>query len=518
MLILITLLLLIITSIALFTFNYLLRRQNFVWLITLLGVVSAFISIWFWRGALPVSVQLFSGSEFLSLNPNLTVGPTGWSIIIVLFASTLSLLMSVSSTGLRHSSFFYWSILIAFLIISILSIEAGNLYVTIMAFGALDALETLILIRSKKTSSTELKLPITNLTIQTFGLFLMLIAALGIGLNKPFGDINEISNRNSLFLVLGLFFRVNVIFSPTSSSQTESSTPWHNNIDLYKLVALVVLVSHLPDLALSQFASFIFQVTFAIFALYSAWTWMTTQGTSTGFKHFFNAVAFIAFFNNLIGTQLAASALVIFSILLTSFLNQPARHERFLAVLMVIISFLSLGLPYTYSSTIWQSTHTRNILSLFVLPLAHYLLVFGFIRHAFEDEEDTSAKGLRILTLISASFMTILILIFGVWGWEGAANFGVAWVYIPILIFYSAGLFAIFRFRNVLRVLINVKMPFVGGGLTALSNWTSIFSNWSYGLLQTFVDAITSLSEGKGALLWTVLILLVVLLSLQGGF
>lgn len=478
-------------------------------------MITVFVSILFWRGSLPATVELFSGSKFLSLNPRLSVTTTSWAITVALFASTLKVLTTASASGVRRDPLFYWVILNAFLILDILAVNSDNFYISIMAFGGLDVLEILSLTRFEADAQADRRYPITNFAVQTFGLFLIIIAGLVSGLNLPFSTTSALSTTASTMLVFGLFLRSGIFPTPIGTTEQAISGSWHNNIHLFKFLALTAFVSRVPALGLNTAVSTIFQVIFAVFGVYAAWTWINTRGAASGLRHFLTAASIIAVLDLLIVAQTSISALMLFVIILTSLLGQPARRDRVISIYLLVISLLSLGLPFTYSSSIWQTAHTESFISL-PLVVSHYLLVFGFIRHVFEDDEK-APQGLRSLSLIATGMMVIISILFGIWGWEGAAKFGIIWLYLPLLLFYVIGLVAIFRFRQVLLVLINVKMPFVGGGLNTISSGFARTTQWFDGTIQILVNSISTLSEGKGALLWTILILLIVLLSLQGG-
>jgi len=515
-LILITLLLLIITSIGLFTFNFVLKRQNLIWLVSAFGMTTVWLSIFIWRGTLPTTVKLFSGSEFLDLLPILSVTPTSWMITLSLFAATLVFVITTSSSGLRRAPFFYWVILNAFSIINVLSANAGNMYVSIMAFGALDALELLTLSSLRTKPKQDYRFPITNFAAQTIGLFLIIVAGLLVGLNRSYASLNNLSAVASFLIILGAFFRVGIFPTPLDPNERVNQEAWQNHIYLYKFIALAVFIADLPAITLSLPIRIISWAIFAVFGVYSAWTWVTTHGAGSGSRYLIITASIFAVLDLLINARASIPALAIVVIILFSFLNLSMPRERIFTILILMVTVLSIGLPFTYSSTLWNTTHSKSLLSL-ILAVIYFLLLFGFIRHGFEEETDGTPTTPRNVTLIVSVALIAISILFGVWGWDGAANMGILWISIPLLAIFIAGFIAVFRSRQVLLVLINVKMPFVGSVSTALSDGFLKVITWADRSIRVFIDLITNLAEGKGALLWTVLILLIVLLSLQGG-
>ncbi len=141
----------------------------------------------------------------------------------------------------------------------------------------------------------------------------------------------------------------------------------------------------------------------------------------------------------------------------------------------------------------------------------------GFIRHTLHPGEtslESKERWAKILYPTGLVLLAALVVLLGLWGWDGAASFGQWWAAI-ISDVLAVGFTAL-----ALYVLIH-SVP-----ASSSSQWTRILRlEWLYHVLTAIYEfwrriagIITSSLEGEGGLLWSLLLLTLILsvLSTQG--
>ncbi len=183
---------------------------------------------------------------------------------------------------------------------------------------------------------------------------------------------------------------------------------------------------------------------------------------------------------------------------------------------IIWIPLLSLwglsALPFSATATAWEAGN--HVSWLFIVPFlpAQALLMTGAIRHALHPGEtslESYERWTKFLYPTGLFLLAGIMLLLGIWGWNGAQRVGQGWAAI-IAIVLTAGFTAL-----VLTVMVRLAPS------RPTSQWTRIFRmEWVYSTLESVYDflcriaeIITSSLEGEGGLLWS-LLLLALLLSI----
>lgn len=519
--VLITYLLLIITILSIFVLTSIAKKTAYLWLVGLSGVLLAFMSIWIWRIELPHSIILFFGSQELNVQPLLHTTQDSWTVSLILTLTFLSILLSSSSSTFRQSGQITWILAVSGILFGLLAINAGNFYLLIITFGALDVIEFLEINRSPSSQDDKSNYPIINFTLQTVGLFMIVFVAIKSGISMPIQSINIQSTSDSFFLLIGFFLRAKIF--PPPQSITSTNTQYSKSLILLMLLKTTVLIysfSKFPVLEFSIWIKTFLIVVLLLVGIYFSWTWITIKGTSRGMQYFLISVTIIGLFDLTIGSPSSSRALAVFVALYSGLLQLYNLRAKEKSLFLLAVSLLGLGLPFTISASVWTQTHLKNFFSLPFVTLIYIFLIFGFIRHVFEGEEDGLSRQDHLenrISWISIALLTILAILLGIWGWPGAGLYGTPLIYGPITVFYISGLAIIFRFRNNLQVLINAQVPFVGNLLSTTSHSLSRVASIFFDIVNKIVGIVNALIESDGSLLWMVLILMVILLYVKGG-
>jgi|GEM_PF-5121716 len=516
----VTYLLLIITILSFFVLTSVNRRASTLWLIGLTGLFLGFLSVWLWRMELPFTGNLLFGSQNLNLIPLMVVNEETWALSLLLMATLLTILLSSPSEALRESSPLIWVLIFSGILFGLVGINSGTFYLLIIAFGALDIIEFFKQINSSNNDNPINTYPIVNYALQTLGLLFIIYIAIKSGFNTPFAQISPLSNQDSIFLLLGFFLRAR-IFPPPRIKQNGSNPP-DKPLTFLLMIKTSVLVSAtalFSNLSLTPWLSAAFQVFILLIGFYFAWTWITIKGAMAGIQYFLIGISSIALFDLTIGTASSTQPLTLFALFLAGLLQQYTHRSRKKSIFLLLMSLLGLALPFTFSANIWSRTHIENFFSLPFITLIHILLIFGYIKHVFEDVEGTVTQDQwgNNLNWISMILLTSVAILLGIWGWSGAGSTGIPLIYIPMAGFFGASLLIIYRFRTNLQVLINAQVPFVGHLLKIVSDSLSQAANFLFDISKKLVGITNALIESDGALLWTILILMIILLFVQGG-
>lgn len=521
--ILITFLLLIITIISLFVFKSFAKRNSATWIVAVLGLLLTFVSVWFWRASLPVNIDLFLRSDLIPLLPKLSITPTNWVFSLILLGATITILLALPSRGLPQGHFYYWIATPLTLIFALLSVNAGNLTLIILSLGAMDLLETISLIRSGHFAKARANYPLINLTMQTFGLFLIIFAAIHTEINLNDLAGTTLTDTNSILLALGFFFRSKIFqvsIDRASEPEEDQAHHWLSLLNLIKMSSLIFMISLLPHLTISTGWTISLESIFLIFGIYFSWLWVTSQGTLFSAHYLLISGSMLGLYNAMVGAPQSTAPMAMLTLFIGGMLNQHTQRTRARSIYLFALSLFALALPYTFTATIWQLPHTKNFLTLPFVILTYLLILVGYVRHVFEDidPEKRSPDGWsRVISPFTLGLLPITIALFGLLWWDGAASIGFAIVYIPKLVLYALVLVLVFRFRQGLQILINVRIPFIGNVLTIVSKILGRGTLALFELTKWLNSIITALLEGEGALLWTILILLILLLVTRGG-
>jgi hypothetical protein len=187
---------------------------------------------------------------------------------------------------------------------------------------------------------------------------------------------------------------------------------------------------------------------------------------------------------------------------------------------MVVASAFGLSaLPFSMTAVGWQSGPASSQWFLAALIPTQVLLIVGFIRFALAPHDsltDTQPQGAQSVYPVAFIIMFLVVLLLGVWGWEGAGQVG-AWV--PGLV---AAVFSVALTVGLLRLqtLIPASLPEVEPARTAMrgiGTWLGIVFWGIYRLARQASFVLSQALEGDGGMLWAFVLLTLVINLFAGG-
>jgi hypothetical protein len=255
----------------------------------------------------------------------------------------------------------------------------------------------------------------------------------------------------------------------------------------------------------------------AIAALYAGWMWLRSSDEILGRPFWVLGMASLSVAASLRGNPNGSIAWGVMLILGGGLLFLYSARQRSTIWLPLLGIWGLSALPFSLSATVW---HTGNQNSwLFVIPFlpAQALLMAGFIRHTLHPGETSlvlKERWTKILYPTGLVLLAAIVVLLGLWGWDGAASFGQWWAAI-ISDVLAAGFTVL-----ALNVLVH------SASASSSSQWTRILRlellyhvlTAIYGFWRKIANIITSSLEGEGGLLWSLLLLTLILsvLSTRG--
>ncbi len=263
----------------------------------------------------------------------------------------------------------------------------------------------------------------------------------------------------------------------------------------------------------------------SIAALYAGIRWLVAADTIKGRPYWLITWAALAAASVVNGAPNASLAWGIALILPGSllFLYYPRIQRMNFLLHFGLIGLI--GLPFTPIASGWIGLVADGVnLWTFLYIFAHALMLLGYLKFSLEAGGETRMleSWARLVYPLGLIIILQSILAMGLIGWPGSLTLGVWWLPVISTFFMIAAFYYIQRagFDTA-----NIKLP-SSSGLSNVLNWVlpriePIFRmEWVYqlawrifDLISKLLSAFTTILEGEGGVLWTIL-LLVLLISL----
>jgi hypothetical protein len=502
--------LLLFTGLGLFLLHQFQPNFRFSWILATSASIAAWLLILLSRAWLPISIPLstWSSNIFYTTSPALKLDGFSWPITLGL--ATIGLAVILTDIVRTHEEdWSSWASSLVLISMGMIAAMASNQDSLMIAWGAIDLYELLLWMAHINSSEIRERV-VLFFSMRVIGLMLVLLA----------------STNNSI-LFLAVILRLSVV--PFQLPGIEIGTIRRGLGTIVHLVPAISCINLLVRIATEGKSnqSIDYLLIFTIFgAIYTGVRWLFAKNELDGRPFLILSMAFLAISAAARGQPVACLVFGLGLIFEGSFIFLYSVRNRSLKVLAWVAFIVLSSLPFTPT---WDSAR------LFAAPLTTWMLVFiapqalilsGYIRHSVRKDESFS-KSQHVEVLIYSLGLTILIIVhisIGYWSWPALLEAGTGYIYSPSRnpIETWAGavaillLLTIFLFKRFIRI----KLPFNNLRMETPNIASLLYdlSKWFFQLLNYVVNATTSIIEGDGGLLWT-LLLLVLLLAFfaQGG-
>lgn len=518
---LITISILLLASLALAVLRVVRPAFSYSWLIAVLGVLLAWISIFFWPMDMPRSFDLlrWTPENLYSVSPGFTVDSVAWFYSLALLSTAVAVILTApaQSTGLSTTA---WIGTLGLTILGLVAFMAANPLTLVLIWMALDLAEMANTLRLSQTAAMS-EQTVVAFTTRMLGTGFMLWASVE---RSPLTFSSEPAFTTSLYLLLAAGLRLGVLpLHLPYGGELGLRRGLGTSLRLTAAAASLVSLARIPIRMEDPVWAVGLMCLVVLAAVYGAWKWLTASNELSGRPYWLIGMAALsiaaALRGNSAGSAAWGGALLFFGTF--SFLYS-ARDWRY-TLAFIILGLAQLGLPFTLTATIWQGDLPFLWFFWPFYLAAQIFLAVGYVRHLMRPAENVQdlPRWAQAAYPLGFIFPGLSLLVLGLWGWDGALRLG---LWQPGLggVLLSFGAF--FLFRRVPRLL-PVENPDSVVVERRRPSWLVLMQRaagnlfWAvYRGLRQFFEYISNLLEGEGGLLWTLLLLVLLLSLIRGGW
>jgi hypothetical protein len=526
--------LLLLSALAIMILSRIRPKYGTSWLIAVIASLIAWGVIFFLRLRLPTSLDLLTwqrpdlllqGSFFLLLDYNT------WPYVLALMTIAVAVILSDAARTRYDSTPGSWSACLVITALGLIALQSGTSLALMVTWVMIDLFELIYLLRLR-ISGALINRVVISYGVRTASTLLLLLATSRGWASGGSFDLNQIPlNAGFIFLIAaGLrigVFPLNLPFLQEPNLSRGTGTI----IRLTPVTLSLSLLVHLPaDLVTNQptFWLPIIQGLLAIAALYAAIRWFSVTDAIGGRPFWiigWGAFAMVCALNGAPSASLAwGMALILPGSLLFLYFPRIQRMN-----FLLYFGLLGLvGLPFTPLASGWAGLVANGLnFWTIVFILSHAILVLGYINKITQPggEPRVLESWARLVYPLSLIIVIQVIIALGLVGWPGSLTLGLWWPPLMSNLLVAVITFLAWRYGSSSP---KIHLP-NNSNLAKVSNWIflrlePVFRlDWIYltvwrinDLLGRILGAFSSILEGEGGILWTIL-LLVLFISLLTG-
>lgn len=517
MLIFITVLLLILTALALIALRFTQPQFRFTWLIAVAGTILAWVIVMFWQVQIPLSFSLpVWQPNLFSESPSFLADGLTWPYSISLVSLGITILLT-SSAQESPPNPLSWAGSLILCALGLLSVTAANPLTLALLWAAIDLTELVTLLRSVKGRAASERVVVAFST-RALGIGLLIWADIISATTSKSMNFQSIPSQAGLFLLVAAGLRLGVLplhlpFSSDSALRRGFGTA----LRLVSATSSLILLARIPAASLtSPFTPFLLILT-AIAALYGGWMWLRAPDELAGRPFWVIGVGSLATASALGGNPLGAVAWGVTLVLAGAALFLNDLQNVWLNRALLIGAWSLSALPFSLTAGSWENDLTGFI---FILPfflVAQSFMIAGFIRQAIRRSTRPSLRSQPAWTQsvypVGIVLLLVMQLALGLWGWDGAFQIGLWIAGLAVSLLSFGLLWATRRFAALSPVRAHWVQPASVSRLDRIYQNLWALYHWSARLGQTVTDTL----EGESGIMWTLLflVLFVSLLSQQ---
>ena len=514
MFIAITLSLLLVTAISLIVLRIYRPDFNYAWPLALIGSLLAWISTFLWQIGMPHRLVIFSYAfkDVYNYSINLVADGTNFPYALGLTSLAVAVIL-VSAMQARNINPMGWVNIFILSVLGLLAVLADNPLTLVIAWSLIDIAGLLSALRAVDEPHLSGR-AVLSYSARVMGTGILLWAGvLGSSRGGAF-EFSSIPPGAGLLILLGVLLRlgsmlIHLPYSKDPSLRGEYDTSFY----LVSAAASLIVLTHLTMGASRPLASTFMTVIIAVIGLLTTFNWLRSSEELTRQPYWITGVASLAIAAALQGNPIGSAAWGSACLFAGGLLFLFSARKRWLTIILLVAAFSLSALPFSLTATGWVGNPSSWLPLLLLLPLQG-LLISSYVRSVARqggDNLDDKPIWVRIFYPLGLILLMATGLLLGIAGWAGAGQIG-AWI--PGAI---ASLIAL-----ILSILL-VRMPLPTSGdsrflqrPTALVDSTAAVFWGLFRSIRGLLELLSTIFEGDGGFLWTIL-LLVVFISLLGG-
>lgn len=522
MVVLITLSLLIIASLALAVLRLMRRPPSYAWLAAVMGAFFAWGSMFFWQFSIPTRLVLsgWSPVSLFDASPNFWADSYAWLYALSLAALSAAVILT-SPARFSVLSPVSWMGSLTLAVVAFLAVMADNILTLVLAWTAVDILEFLNTLRLSKSPSMSERAVIA-FSFRAAGTGTALWAGVLASTSGQLSTLEAIPSSAQIFLLLAVGLRLGVLPLHLATGDDRGfRRGFGSTLRLTVAATSLVVLARLPSGLVidARYLPFLLAFT-ALAALYSSWKWLSIPDEINARPFWIIGMSALSLSAALRGSPTGSAAwgaaLILFGGLSFLYSSRQTWFTRLFAGLALFL----FALPLTLTSTGWMGDFPFPIIFWPLFLSAHLMLVAGYLRHLFHTGDtrfEELPRWAQAAYPIGMGTLVITIIISGLWGWPGSWQIG-AWVIALILLALAGAAGIVFRRLEKLvgpqSLLVMEPLPWHISPF--LQQNIGRFFWGTYRFLARIAGYLASLMEGDGGLLWTLLLLVLFIIILRG--
>jgi len=518
MLIILTALLLFLVAFALVLLNWVRPAVRYSWLLAAVGALTGWVSVLAWQLSLPLTFQLppWEPASLFLESLSFTADSLTWPL--ALSVSTLSFAVILTATARKNfPEPLPWAATLILGGLGLLAVLADNPLTLLMAWSAIDLTELVTQLRSVDGPEPSEKV-VTAFATRLAGIGVLLWASMvSISAGAPM-NFQDAPPQAGLYLLLAAGLRLGVLpLHLPYASESAIRRGFGSALRLVSASSSLVLMARIPSASvISVFTPFLLSLA-ALAAIYGGWMWLRAPDELTARPFWVIGLASLAMASALRGNPAGAVAWSCALVLSGGALFLSSAHNIWLSRALWIGMWGLTALPFSLSATGWGSVMASFWPVWPFLLLAQALLLAGYLRHAMRptlrDSFETLDRAAQYVYPLGISVLLGIVLLLGLWGWEGASRAGV-WL-LALIGVLLGGIVSWLAPR--LRILTPLRAHWVR---PAANSWMDWFFRGLWGIYR-FVgrlsNSFSGVLEGDGGFMWTLLFMvLFISLIIQG--
>jgi hypothetical protein len=525
---------LLLASLAIFILDQIRPKFGTSWLIASITSAVAWLTILILRLYLPTTLEIFSWEQvapgFLG-DFSLLLDYGNWPYVFALITIALSVILTDAARTRYDSTPQSWSASLMITAISLMALLSGTSLMLMVTWAIVDLVKLVYLLRLETAQQFTLRIIISYGVRMLSILMVFYATTLAWQVNGSF-DLTAIPQKAGFVFLLAAGLRLGVFpLTLPFLQEPDLRRGAGNIIRLAPTITSLSLLARLPaDLIPQGLQSWepLFHVLLLLAGFYAAVRWLRASDEIAGRPFWIIAWSALATASVLNGAPAASLAWGIALILPGSllFLYYPRIQRMNFLLYFGLIGLV--GLPFTPIASGWAgfTADGFNVFSILYL-LIHTMMVLGYLNRILQPggEPGTLESWARLVYPLGLIFIIQAIFSLGLIGWPSSLTVGVWWL--PLI--SNLLIIGIILLANKLGISPpNYTLP-------ASSRMAKVFETimprlepilrleWLYKVMWRInnwigklLNAISTLLESEGGILWT-FILLVLLISLLSG-
>ncbi len=531
MILLLPIVLLLTAALAIFIVDRVRPKYGTSWLIAAASCIIAWLIIIFLRLRLPTTLSFLSWDRpdlFLQGQFSFLLDYQSWPYALALMTITLAVILTDAARTRYDSAPAAWSASLVISALGLLALQSGTSLTLMIIWVIVDIFELIYLLVLEDSTPFNVRI-ILSYAVRTASILMLFFATTqgwesGISFN-----LGQIPVSAGLFTLLAAGLRLGVLpLNLPFLQEPKLSRGTGNIIRLAPVASSLCLLARLPaNLLPDNFRGWmpLFNGLLALAALYAAIRWLSASDEIQGRPFWIVGWAALATAAAINGAPQASVPWGVALLLPGSLLFLYFPRVQRMNFLLILGLIGLVGLPFTPLASGWEGLIANGLtLWTFLFILAHAILVLGYIHQALQPggEPRTLESWARLVYPLGLIIIIQAILVLAFVGWPGSLTIGRWWLAAVSNGLIVAAMVLVQRF--------GISPPYIqlptSSTFAQISGWVlprlePVFRlDWIYrglwfvnNLFGKILRAISSIIEGDGGLLWTIL-LLVLLISL----